>query len=209
MALGVTLQAPVDDRQNYPEDYLRSRITGALGGRAAEEIVYGLVTTGAENDLAQLTNLARQMVVRWGMSPAIGPLSLGDNDADGRLVVQRLYSERTAELIDSEVRRIIEECAHQARALLREHRARLDALAQALLREESLDEQEVLRIAGLTRDEHGDVHFAGPPVVAGEPPVTSRDGAQVAAAMDSVQATDLSGRTPAPASSAKRGKRLP
>jgi cell division protease FtsH len=198
MALGVTLQAPVDDRQNYPEDYLRSRITSALGGRAAEEIVYGLVTTGAENDLQQLTSVARQMVVRWGMSPAVGPLSLADNDGDGRLVVQRLYSEHTAELIDSEIKRIIEECAEQARALLREHRTRLDALAKALLRDESLDEKEVLRIAGMSRDEHGEVHVAGPPVV-DEPRVAVLDGAPSA---------EVPGRTPVRASSTKQAKPL-
>src|SRR5438445_4252836 len=79
-ALGVTVQSPVDERFNYPEDYLRARITGALGGRAAEQLVYSIATTGAENDLEQVTAIARQMVTRWGMSPKVGPLnSLGED----------------------------------------------------------------------------------------------------------------------------------
>ncbi len=160
MALGVTVQSPIDDRLNYPEDYLRGRITGALGGRAAEEIVYGVVTTGAENDLQQVTAIARQMVVRFGMSPAVGALNFGDPDGE-QIVAQRPYSERTAELIDSEVRRIVDECLQQACELLRTHRARLDALAQALLRDESLDEREVLRVTGLVRDAGGAVHPEG------------------------------------------------
>jgi cell division protease FtsH len=170
MALGVTLQSPVDDRMNYPEDYLRARITGALGGRAAEEIVYGVVTTGAENDLQQITAIARQMVVRWGMSPALGPISLTEPDGDG-LVAQRPYSEHTAEVIDSEVRRIVDECLQEACSLLNQHRARLDALTQALLREESLDEAEVLRVTGMVRDADGTVHVDGaPPVARGKAP---------------------------------------
>src|SRR5205807_6066612 len=80
MALGVTVQSPVDDRFNYPEDYLRARISGLLGGRAAEKLVYGVVTTGAENDLQQVTMIAREMVTRWGMSPRVGPLSLATED---------------------------------------------------------------------------------------------------------------------------------
>ncbi|HKW71818.1 MAG TPA: ATP-dependent zinc metalloprotease FtsH, partial [Candidatus Dormibacteraeota bacterium] len=79
-ALGVTLQSPIDDRFNYGEDYLRARIIGALGGRAAEKLIYGVVSTGAENDLQQVTQIAQQMVVRWGMSPKVGPLNLSDND---------------------------------------------------------------------------------------------------------------------------------
>src|SRR5438132_1411723 len=108
MALGVTVQSPVDDRFNYGEDYLRARIVGALGGRAAESLVYGVVTTGAENDLQQVTRIAREMVVRWGMSAKVGPLNYGE--ADGSPFQQRSYSEGTAQLIDDEMRRIAEEC---------------------------------------------------------------------------------------------------
>ena len=88
-ALGVTLQSPIDDRFNYGEDYLRARLVGALGGRAAEKIVYGVVTTGAENDLLQVTRIAQQMVVRWGMSPKVGPLNYGDSDGAAEELASR------------------------------------------------------------------------------------------------------------------------
>ncbi len=146
-ALGVTLQSPIDDRFNYGEDYLRARLVGALGGRAAEKIVYGVVTTGAENDLLQVTRIAQQMVVRWGMSPKVGPLNYGDSD--GAAFQQRTYSEGTAQLIDEEVRRISEECLSEAERLLQEHRSQLDALTRALLKSDSLDEAEILEVTGL------------------------------------------------------------
>ncbi|HSR23099.1 MAG TPA: ATP-dependent zinc metalloprotease FtsH, partial [Candidatus Eisenbacteria bacterium] len=149
-ALGVTVQSPVDDRFNYSEAYLRARITGALGGRAAEQLVYGVVTTGAENDLQQVTMIAREMVTRWGMSPSVGPLSLDGEDAVSPFGLrQKQFSETTASLVDAEVKRIVEECLAEAQRLLKENRSRLDALAQALLRDESLDEAEVLRVTGL------------------------------------------------------------
>ena len=151
-ALGVTVQSPVDDRFNYPEDYLRARIVGALGGRAAEQLVYDTVTTGAENDLQQVTAIAREMVTRWGMSAKVGPLSLstdGDGMAPPMLGAQKPFSEATAALIDQEVKRIVEECMAEAQRLLGDNRERLKTLAEALLREESLDEQEILRVTGL------------------------------------------------------------
>jgi cell division protease FtsH len=149
MALGVTLQSPVDDRFNYGEDYLRARMIGALGGRAAEKIVYGVVTTGAENDLQQVTRIAHEMVVRWGMSPKVGPLNFAGADGDGAMFQQRPYGEATASLIDSEIRRIAEECQAEAEKLLGEHRAQLDTLAKALLKDDSLDEQEILAVTGI------------------------------------------------------------
>jgi cell division protease FtsH len=150
-ALGVTVQSPVDDRFNYAEDYLRARIVGALGGRAAEQLVYGVVTTGAENDLQQVTMIAREMVTRWGMSPRVGPLNLGTEDGSNPFAAQQKpYSETTAALIDAEIKRIVEECFTEARRLLGENRGRLDALANALLAEESLDEAAILRVTGLT-----------------------------------------------------------
>jgi cell division protease FtsH len=147
-ALGVTVQSPVDDRQNYPEDYLRARITSALGGRAAESIVFGVVTTGAENDLLVVTRLAREMVTRWGMSERLGPLNLGE-DGQTPFAAQRIYSEATAQLIDSEVRRILDECLKQASALLGEHRAQLDALVEVLLAKETIGEDEILKVTGI------------------------------------------------------------
>jgi cell division protease FtsH len=154
-ALGVTYQRPEEDRYNYPESYLRARIVGALGGRAAEEIVYGTRTTGAENDIDQATELARKMVTRWGMSDELDMVALapreraflGGVQPDG----ERLYSEETAREIDAEVRQIIRKSHEEAKRLLAEHRRKLDALAQALLEHETLDEQEILAITGLTR----------------------------------------------------------
>ncbi len=146
-SLGVTLQSPVDDRFNLGEDYLRARMVGALGGRAAERIVYRIVTTGAENDLQQVTRIAREMVVRWGMSPKVGPLNF-NLIPDGALA-ERPYGEATANVIDQEVRRIAEECQADAERLLTEHRSQLDALAQALLRNESLDEAEIVQVTGI------------------------------------------------------------
>ncbi len=159
MALGVTVQSPVDDRQNYPEDYLRSRIIVALGGRSAEKVVYGLVTTGAENDLRQVTHIAHQMVARWGMSERIGPLNFGDDDEARPFAATRPYSEATAELIDGEVRHIVDECFDQACNLLRDHRWRLDELTQALVAEDSINEDEILRVVGMRRDDEGVVEI--------------------------------------------------
>jgi cell division protease FtsH len=150
-ALGVTVQAPVDDHFNYSEEYLRARIIGALGGRAAEQLVYGTTTTGAENDLQQVTLIARDMVVRWGMSPRVGPLSFAGEERTPipAGAFQKPFSEATAALIDEEIRRIVEECLAEAQRLLAANRPRLDALARALLREESLDEPEILEVTGL------------------------------------------------------------
>ncbi len=165
-ALGVTVQAPVNDRQNYPEDYLRGRITSALGGRAAESIVYGIVTTGAENDLQQVTRLAYEMVTRWGMSEKVGPVNFGETDGQGPVPfsAQRLYGDATAQLIDAEARRIIEESFTRARALLQEHRVQLDALVHALLAEDTLDQPRILQITGLqSTAEQAQVKLVGAP----------------------------------------------
>ena len=151
-ALGVTYQRPEDDRYNYAEGYLRARIVGSLGGRSAEEIVYGTRTTGAENDIEQATNLARKMVTRWGMSDKLGTVELAPRDnpylgGSGGYGVE--HSEETARVVDSEVLRIIGECYDEARRLLTEHRGELDALAGALLERETLDEEEILEVTGL------------------------------------------------------------
>jgi cell division protease FtsH len=153
-ALGVTVQSPVDDRFNYTEEYLRARIVGALGGRGAELLVYGIATTGAENDLQQVTMIAREMVVRFGMSPKVGPLNYTTEDGQAPLGVQKPFSEETSALIDEEMKRIVEECLSEAERLLAENRPKLDALAQALLKEDSLDEAEILRVTGLPAKDH-------------------------------------------------------
>ena len=153
-ALGVTYQRPEDDRYNYPEAYLRARIVGALGGRSAEEIVYGTRTTGAESDIEQATDLARRMVTRWGMSEKLGTVELAPREnpylgGSGGYGGERPYSEETARAIDEEVIRIIDECHDEARRLLSEHRKELEALARALLERETLDEEEILEVTGL------------------------------------------------------------
>jgi cell division protease FtsH len=153
-ALGVTYQRPQTDRYNYPEAYLRARIIGMLGGRAAEEVVYGTRTTGAENDIEQATNMARNMVTRWGMSDAVGMVQLAPHQntylgSSGSFMGDKPFSEQTAALIDSEVQRIINECHEQAKQLLLQHRASLDALVRALLERETLSEQEILDATGL------------------------------------------------------------
>jgi cell division protease FtsH len=147
-ALGVTYQAPATDRYGYSETYLRGRITGALGGRAAEEIIYGDVTTGAENDMEHASSIARQMVGRWGMSPAIGPVSVLPSSQDQAAADS--VAPATRELVDTETRRIIEECYEQALATLRGNRDRLDRLAHTLLERETLEEDEAYAAAGIS-----------------------------------------------------------
>ena len=149
-ALGVTFQSPESDRYGYDASYLRGRIVGALGGRAAEEIVYGEVTTGAESDLEQVTSIARQMVGRWGMSSAVGLVSVlpRPEDQTAGFPGASSASEATRELVDSEVRRIVDECYERAVSTLRENRERLESLARALLERETLDEADAYRAAG-------------------------------------------------------------
>ncbi|WOX12873.1 ATP-dependent zinc metalloprotease FtsH [Streptomyces sp. N50] len=148
-ALGVTLSTPDADKYAYTEEYLRGRIIGALGGMAAEQVVYGVITTGAENDLEQVTNIARGMVARWGMSERVGRLSALPSDA------QQAYglsaAPGTLDVIDHEMRRIVDECYDEAIRKLGDHRGQLDALAAALLENETLEETDAYRIAGVTR----------------------------------------------------------
>ena len=150
-ALGVTFQSADDDRYGYPAGYLLGRIAGALGGRAAEELVFGELTTGAESDLEQATRVARQMVGRWGMSDALGPVSLlpgpGHQPAFGLDGDQPAPA--TLELLDAEVRRLLDEGDEHARRILAEHRAHLDRLVEALLAAETLDAEDAYRAAGI------------------------------------------------------------
>ncbi len=150
-ALGVTAQLPIDDRRNYSREYLFARMMVALGGRAAEEIAIGSITTGAENDLRQVTSLARRMVAQFGMSQTVGPLNFGDEETQpflGYSLSQgRSYSEATAAKIDAEVKRLVEDAHRQTRQLLQEHSAQLDRLAQELLSNEIVEQARVLEIA--------------------------------------------------------------
>ena len=158
MALGVTQQVPVDEKHNYTLDYLNDRIAILLGGRVAEEIMLGQITTGAGNDLERATEMARSMVCEWGMSTAMGPLTFGKKEEQiflGREIAQRSdYSEDTALRIDQEVRRIVTENYERALAVLQEYRDRLQKLADLLLSREVLDGDQVRRIvAGLSIDD--------------------------------------------------------
>lgn len=150
-----------------------------LGGRAAEEVIYGTKTTGAESDIEQATQLARNMVTRWGMSDALGMVQvaprqnpyLGAGYAGGGA---EPFSEETARLVDTEVFRIINETHDQAKTLLGKHRKQLDALAQALLARETLDEQEILAVTGL-------------------PPAPALEGRRLAAAQSPAEAAIQAG----------------
>jgi len=152
-SLGVTFSAPDADRFSYERSELLAKIKVALGGRAAEEIVYGEPSTGAESDIQQLTAIARQMVGRWGMSEKIGPLAVLPSDGAGPLLPGAAESSpRTQEIVDEEVRRIVEEAHKQVVALLTEKRAQLDGLAQALLEHETLDEDDAYAAAGVEHE---------------------------------------------------------
>jgi cell division protease FtsH len=157
----VTFSAPDADRFNYLEPEIRAKIKVALGGRVAEEIVFGEVSTGAESDIEQLTGLARHMIGRWGMSDTLGPISMIPRDGSGPFLPGAAeVSPETQRLLDDEVRRIVAEAQDEVFTLLTENRARLDALASALLEQETLDEDDAYAAAGLTRAEGTAGHLA-------------------------------------------------
>jgi cell division protease FtsH len=151
-ALGVTLSAPASDRFSYDRRYLLGRIKVALAGRVAEQIVYGEITTGAESDIEQLTQIARQMVGRWGMSEAIGPVAVIPRDGQGPLLPGTSeVSAETQRLIDDEVRQLVEGCQDEVTELLSENRDKLEALVRALMERETLDEADAYEVAGVER----------------------------------------------------------
>ncbi len=147
MALGVTMTMPVEDRFNLTKDQMVAQIKHAMGGRAAEKLVFDYVSTGASNDLKQATEMARNMVCLYGMSDIIGPVSLGDGDHDvflGRDFMSRSnYSQDTARLIDEEVKALLEGLYDEAYQLLSDNRAMLDRITEALLERETLDRGEL------------------------------------------------------------------
>jgi cell division protease FtsH len=151
MALGVTLSTPDADRVSYSREELEARIKVSLGGRTAEEIVYGKITTGAESDIDQLTQIARQMVGRWGMSEKLGPISLLPADGQGPLFPGASEtSPQTQWLVDEEVRRIVDDAHAEVTQLLSDHRDQLDGLTHALLEAETLDAPDAYAAAGVT-----------------------------------------------------------
>jgi cell division protease FtsH len=154
-ALGVTLSTPETDRTGYSRDELTAKIKVSLGGRAAEKVIYGDITTGAESDIQHLTKIARGMVARWGMSDAIGPLALGEGRQDGGEMLPggSEMSPATQEKVDEEARRIVETAEREVIELLDRERPRLDALAHALLEHETLDQPEAYRVADVAGTE--------------------------------------------------------
>ena len=158
MALGITMQLPADEKHNYSREHLEDQIAILLGGRIAEEVTIGSITTGAGNDLERATDLARRMVCEWGMSTAMGPLTFGKKEEQiflGREIAQHQdYSEDTALKIDQEVKRFVTDNYTRAQAILTEHKQRLFDLADALLQRETLDAEQVKRLAaGMPLDE--------------------------------------------------------
>jgi len=162
-SLGVTQFRPEDDRRNLPRTYLIERLAVALGGRSAEELALGDITTGAQSDLKEASQLARRMVTEWGMGEQTGPVVYDLSDGNPYLSQQplednqRVYSEVTAERLDVEVERLITEAHQQARSVLTEHRDALDRLAQALLQEEVLEREQVLTIVNEPQKTQGAV----------------------------------------------------
>jgi cell division protease FtsH len=150
MALGLTTLLPVDDKHNHSRDYLQDQLAILLGGRIAEEITNGKLTTGAGNDLERVTDLSRKMVCEWGMSDAMGPLTFGKKEEQiflGREISKAQdYSEDTALRIDQEVKRFVMDKYDRARTILTEHKATLLRIADELLAREVLDADQVLRI---------------------------------------------------------------
>jgi cell division protease FtsH len=150
MALGVTLSTPDSDRVSYSLEELHAKIKVALGGRVAEEVIYGTITTGAESDIQQLTQIARHMVGVWGMSETIGPIAVISEDGQGPLLPGASEtSEHTQQVIDDEVRKLVETAHREVTQLLEEHRSQLESLAQALLAAETLDAADAYAAAGL------------------------------------------------------------
>ena len=163
-ALGLTHMLPEKEEYNRSRTRLNAQIAVSMGGRVAEEIVFGEITSGAKGDIQHATNEARRMVCELGMSERLGPIALGRPDEEvflGREIVQhRHVSEETAEAIDDEVRAIVEAGCERARQILTEHRAILDSLAMALLERETIDEEQVKLLV------------AGSPLPAAPPPVS-------------------------------------
>jgi cell division protease FtsH len=152
-ALGVTQYTPMDDRYNYSKEYLFGRIMTALGGRGAEQVVIGSITTGAENDLQQITMIARSMVARWGMGKKVGLISYSDRPSPfgaGGDFGNREYSEETAALIDEEAREIIEDAYGQVVQMLTEHKVTLERIALELRRHETVDANQLAQILNET-----------------------------------------------------------
>jgi cell division protease FtsH len=159
-ALGTTQQLPIDDRHNYTEDYLKGKLASLLGGRCAELLIFNNRSTGAQNDILNATEIARNMVTKWGMSEKIGPLTMSDREEQiflGREIAQhRDYSDNTAKLIDAEIRALIDEAENRAGKILKENLRLLEALAQRLLEKEVLTSNEIEKIIAEEKKRKGE-----------------------------------------------------
>jgi cell division protease FtsH len=157
-ALGVTQYTPLDDRYNYSKEYLEALLVTALGGRAAEQVAIGHITTGAENDLQRVTAIARQMVTRWGMSERLGTISFSQREdpfaGAAPATGPHEYSESTASIIDEEVNRIVKWAYDRAVSLLSEHIETLNVIARSLRLHETLDARQLRAIMEDTRAMH-------------------------------------------------------
>ncbi|MFN3283547.1 MAG: cell division protein FtsH, partial [Pseudothermotoga sp.] len=149
-ALGYTLQLPAEDRYLVTKQELLDQITSLLGGRAAEELIFQEVTTGAASDIERATELARRMVCQFGMSDRLGPLAWGKSEQEiflgKELTRMRNYSEEVASEIDEEVRKMVSECYDKAKEMLTKYRKQLDKLVELLLEREVLEGEELRRI---------------------------------------------------------------
>ncbi|MEY2405957.1 MAG: cell division protease FtsH, partial [Acidimicrobiaceae bacterium] len=171
MALGVTQQLPIEERHIYRQDYIEDRLIVSMGGRIAEELVFNVTSTGANNDLVTSTELARKMVREWGMSTRIGPMAWGSQGQvflGEDLMHTREYSDETARVIDEEVEKILREAEDRCREVLREHRGGLDLVARALLEHETIDGAEVSRLIEIG-DSTGAAGTATLPLATGSP----------------------------------------
>jgi len=157
MALGLTQQLPTEEKHNYTKEQIESRIAVCMGGRIAEDIVFGEISTGAQNDIEQATEMARKMVCEWGMSEALGPLTYGKKEEQVFLGKEfnrhQDYSEDTALKIDAEIKRIVSEQYDRAHKTLVENKRFLEKIADALLEHEVLDGEQIRQILqGRTMD---------------------------------------------------------
>jgi cell division protease FtsH len=153
IALGITFSAPEADRFSYDRPYLLGKIKVALGGRVAEELIYGEVTTGAQNDIKQATELARNMVGLWGMSHVIGPVAVVPEEGQMPFPGASDVSPQTQQLVDEEVRHLIDDAHEQVTQLMSDNRERLDSLADALLERETIEQDEAYAAAGIQMGE--------------------------------------------------------
>jgi cell division protease FtsH len=166
MALGVTQQLPVDEKHIYRQDFIEDSLVVRMGGRVAEELVFGVISTGANNDLVGSTELARKMVSEWGMSTRVGPMawgSAGQVFLGEDLIHTRDYSDETARVIDEETERILRVQEERCRETLRQHRKGLDLVARALLEHETIDGAEVTRLIRVAANGDGGEVPQAPP----------------------------------------------